>query len=239
VSSGEPNFRLATITSGAHDAYILRWAKAARAWGHPFFLRFDREMNLNCCYPYTEGRNGNTSGDFVAMWRHVHRLFHVAGATNVTWVWAPNVAYAGSTPLSAVYPGKSYVDWTALDGYNWGKNPVRPIGWRSFRTIFSASYTTITRTIAPHKPLMVAETASAESGGSKARWIGAMLRRLPRSFPRVRALLYFNKKLNHVNWPIESSSGATSAFRKGIQTHYYAGNRFGHLRRSPITPPSR
>ena len=31
----------ADIANGSQDAYITQWAEAAKAWGHPFFLRFD------------------------------------------------------------------------------------------------------------------------------------------------------------------------------------------------------
>ena len=43
----QPNFALSTIIDGSHDAYIHRWAKAAKEWGHPLFLRFNWEMNGN------------------------------------------------------------------------------------------------------------------------------------------------------------------------------------------------
>jgi len=40
--------------------------------------------------------------------------------TNVTWVWSPNVAYPSSVPISRLFPGDAYVDWTGFDGYNLG-----------------------------------------------------------------------------------------------------------------------
>src|SRR4051812_25510304 len=121
VSSSEPDFQLADIIRGDYDGFILRWARRARAWGHPFFLRFDWEMNLGGIWPYVPARNGNRPGEFAQMWRHVHRLFTKARARNVTWVWCPNVEYPDSAkPLRSLYPGARYVDWTCFDGYNWG-----------------------------------------------------------------------------------------------------------------------
>ena len=48
--------------------------KQAQEWGHPFFLRFDWEMN-GFWFPWSEGVNGNKPGEFVAAWRHVHDIF--------------------------------------------------------------------------------------------------------------------------------------------------------------------
>ncbi len=56
-------------------------------------------------------------------------MFTSAGASNVSWVWNPNVSYTGSTPLGGLYPGDGYVDWVALDSYNWGTT-VSWHGWQ-------------------------------------------------------------------------------------------------------------
>ena len=42
--------------------------------------------------------------------------------------------------LASLYPGDEYVDWTGLDGYNWGTNPAKPDGWTSFDQLFSSTY---------------------------------------------------------------------------------------------------
>src|SRR6185436_6211132 len=36
----QPNFTLANIINGAHDAYIRQWATDAKNWAYPLFLRF-------------------------------------------------------------------------------------------------------------------------------------------------------------------------------------------------------
>ena len=114
------------MIEGHHDAYIREFAEAAKAWGHPFFLRFNWEMNGNW-FPWSEGVNGNQPGEYVAAWRHVHDIFTQVGATNATWVWCPNVDPASKLhDLASLYPGDAYVDWTGLDGYNWGTNPASP-----------------------------------------------------------------------------------------------------------------
>jgi Glycosyl hydrolase family 26 len=233
----QPGYGLSEIISGRYDSFIRRWATGAKRWGHPFFLRFDWEMNTNSV-PYSEHSNGNGPGEFVRMWRHVHRIFTTVGAENVTWVWCPNVEYSASVkPLSSLYPGDAYVDWTCLDGYNWGTNPARPSAWMSFDEVFGDTYRLVTTEIAPSKPLMIGETASTEIGGSKARWIedafGAQ--GLDR-FPRIEAIVWFNKYWSRMDWPIETSDAAKAALRAAIRSPAYADNRFRHAHHSPIPP---
>ena len=74
----QPRFALQKIIDGEHDAYIKRWAAAARDWGQPFFLRFNWEMNGDW-FPWSERVNGNRSGQYVEAWRHVHDIFRGAG----------------------------------------------------------------------------------------------------------------------------------------------------------------
>jgi hypothetical protein len=222
----QPAYRLSEIIGGRYDAFIRAWARGAAAWRHRFFLRFDWEMNTNSV-PYSEHSNGNRAGEFVAMWRHVHDLFVGVGATNAIWVWCPNVEYRGSVkPLRSLYPGRRYVDWACLDGYNWGTHPGRADRWRTAAQVFAATYGRVTRRIAQFKPVMIGETASTEYGGSKAAWIKDLFRRqLPRRFKRVRAVVWFDKAADGMDWPIASSRAARRAFRRGIAGPRYAGRR--------------
>lgn len=231
------SFTDAQIAAGAQDAYITQWAQAAKAWGHPFFLRFDWEMNGRW-FPWGVGAAGTTAAAYVAMWRHVHNLFTTVGATNVTWVWCPNVdQYTNLAPLPSLYPGGSYVDWTCLDGYN-GDNP-----WTSFHNLFASTYASITGSIAPTKPVIVGETGSTETGGSKAQWISNMLSDLPVSFPRIRGVLWYDRDDagpgGHTDWPIESSSTSKAAFAQGIASARFVANKYAALSTSgAIAPPS-
>jgi hypothetical protein len=227
----QPDYALSEIISGRYDSFIKSWALGAKQWGLPFFLRFDWEMNTNEV-PYSEHSNGNRSGEFVQMWRHVHDIFDEVGARNVTWVWCPNVEYAGSVkPLASLYPGDRYVDWTCLDGYNWGTGSSHEGGWMSFSTVFRHTYDLLTKRIARSKPLMIGETSSSELGGSKAAWItDALGTQIPTRFPKVAAVVWFNKEYDSQNWAIESSQGAEAAMRAALQSPVYLGDRF---RRAP------
>src|SRR5262249_4335593 len=96
----DPGYTDSAIAQGSQDGYITQFAKDAKAWGHPFFLRFDWEMNGNWFNWGVNSEQGNSAADFVAMWRHVHDVFARVGASNVTWVWCPNVQERGTAPLS-------------------------------------------------------------------------------------------------------------------------------------------
>jgi len=195
-------------------------------------------MNGNW-FPWSEQANGNAPGQYVAAWRHVHDIFAAAGATNATWVWCPFVE-GGDSPvrLSSLYPGDAYVDWTGLDGYNWGTNPAGPSGWSSFDQLFAGSYDAITASVAPSKPMMIAEVGSSENGGDKAAWIRDALAQIPANYPQVRAMLWFDKFEDGMDWPIETSTTATSAFAEGVGQSVYMSANYGQLSGGPIQPPS-
>jgi hypothetical protein len=233
------DFQLADIIEGKFDAYITQWARDAAAWGKPFFLRFNHEMNGDW-FPWSEQVNGNQKGEYVRAWRHVHDIFEKEGAANVTWVWAMNVVYISnpeSLNLKNYYPGDNYVDWVAIDGYNWGDNPERKDVWKSFSQVFGESYNLLLQ-LAPSKPIMIAEFASREGhGGSKADWLtDALKTQIPTKFPKIKAIVYFNMNHDGMDWIIESSSSAQNAFASGIASSVYSANNFSGLETSPIPP---
>jgi hypothetical protein len=234
-SASQPAFQLRDVIGGKYDAYISDWAAGAAAWGKPLFVRLCHEMN-GSWYPWSERANGNRRGEFVRAWRHVVDLVRASGATNVTWIWAPNEfeSYEG-IPIRRLYPGDAYVDWLGISGFNWG-NGQRGSLWRSFDKTFSRSYPRV-RAISPGKPIMLAEIGSSERGGSKARWLrNAFSNRIPR-MPSVRAVVYWNRADEGMDWPIETSRASRAAFRRAIASPLYSANVFSQVSASPIPPP--
>jgi len=237
-SLDQPDFQLSDVIEGHFDSYLTEFAEEAKAWNHPFFLRFNWEMNADWM-PWSEQVNGNAPGQYVAAWRHVHDIFTQVGATNATWTWCPYVDPGSSMQdLSSLYPGGEYVDWTCLDGYNWGTNPTSPKGWRSFDQVFSASYDEIVEKVAPDKPMMIGEMGSSEFGGSKSEWIAEALEKIPTDYPRIRAALWFDTGADGMDWPIETSGDATGAFARGIQNPAFTQNSYADLPPTAIQPPS-
>ena len=232
----EPDFTLAKIAGGTWDGYIDAWARAAKAWGHPFFMRFAAEMNGNWA-PWSEATNDNAAGQFVQAWRHVHDIFTAVGATNATWVWAPNVENAATIPLAELWPGSSYVDWAGIDGYNFSSSiPGTP--WWSFARVFQGTYDHLLALIPPTMPIMIGETGSVEQGGSKAAWItDALTVQLPQHFQRVQGFVWFDVPDGDIDLRLETSQASLAAFREGIAGPAYQANIYSGLSQSPIPAP--
>jgi hypothetical protein len=233
----EPEFQLSDLRSGRYDSYIRAFAKEAAAWGHPFFLRFDWEMN-GTWFPWAGGVNGNKPREYVAAWRHVHNIFVKAGATNASWVWCPYVRPEGKTAsLARYYPGSKYVDWSCLDAYNFGHNATNPRPWRSFDKLLRPSYEAVTQKIARGKPMVLGELASNGPAARKASWIHQMFGAIAKHYPAVSGLIWFDKFDRDLRWPLETDRGPTRAFRSGLRSDPFLGNTFSQLDASPIPAP--
>ncbi|MFC4785113.1 glycoside hydrolase family 26 protein [Nocardioides sp. MAHUQ-72] len=206
----QPAYTLDRIASGALDGYVSRWARQIRSYGKPVVIRLAHEMNGNW-YPWAEGVNGNGPGDFVAAWRHVVGVFKANRVGNVTWSWAPNVPYDGSTPLSRLYPGDAYVTRVGLDGYNW--STLQPWStWQSFADVFGPGLAQLAALTS--KPVYIAETASPEVGGDKAAWIADMWSTLA-AHPEIRGVTWFDFD-KETDWQIDSSDASLAAFARGM-----------------------
>jgi hypothetical protein len=235
----QPAFRLATITSGAHNDYIDSWIAGLKAYDKPVYIKFAHEMNGNWT-PWGYGVNGNQPGDFIQAWRYIHNRFTNAGVTNVRWIWNPNIATNGiAATLAQVYPGDAYVDWVGMNGYNWGTSvywvscPCQS-RWDSFSHVFDRTYGQLVAL--SDKPIFIGEFASSEDGGNKAKWISdGLLEQLPNKYPRVKAISWFSKKATgldtnangqvqptaEVDWRITSSDTARQAFADAVRHTYY------------------
>lgn len=168
----QPDMSPERVLAGDFDALIDAWATDAAAFSEPVMIRFTPEMNGDW-RPWSPGVSGGTSQDYIDMWRYVVDRFGEAGATNVRWVWNPYVESGESTPMADLYPGDAYVDYVALDGFNWGS--AREWGWQSYDEIFALSVEQLD-SIAPGKPWMIAEVGCAP-GSQKAEWTRTLLTR--------------------------------------------------------------
>jgi beta-mannanase len=209
----QPAFSLKQISGGAHDNYLRTYARDAKAFGKTVWLRPLHEMNGNW-YPWGGTVNGNNPSDFTSAWRHIVNIFREEGATNVKFMWCPNaesVPNTSANSISAYWPGDDYVDYLSIDGYNAGVSSTS--AWRSFSSVFSASYAAVTKLSA--KPVYIAEISCSPDGGNKATWISDMFRVLPTQFPRIKGVVWFNKNSSR-DWRIESSSESLAAFKAAV-----------------------
>ncbi len=219
----QKNYTLRSIINGDHDEYIRQSAQAIKRAEMPVFLRFAHEMNGNW-YPWSGTTNGNTAQEYKAAWQHVVELFRSEEVTNVTWVWSPNSASYPNDPLNdlaAYYPGDDYVDWVALDGFNWGTKQASS-GWQSFDSIFQESYLKLVNLTS--KPIMIAEVASTELGGNKATWIKETLEQsLKDNYAQIRAVVFFNLN-KETDWRIESSPTSVTQFIESLNSLPFVTN---------------
>ena len=193
----------ADIVAGVHNDLLIVRAEQAAQLEAPVFVDFAAEMNEE------EGWGGHDPELYVAAYRHVHDVFASRDGGNVVWVWAPNNVDTESAPaVMEYYPGDDYVDWTGIDGYNWGTSDPDFV-WQSFESVFRYVYDELH---ALGKPIMIGETASAEEGGSKAAWIRDVVPTLGTAFPDIRAVVWFDVDKER-DWRIQSSDDAASAFR--------------------------
>jgi glycosyl hydrolase family 26 len=204
---GGSGIPLISIARGKYDRFLAQTATAARRWRGIIYIRFAHEMNLRGS-AFGPGHSGNTPKLFGSAWRHVVSIFRAYRAMNVRWVWSPNVDCGGNCPFSAFWPGSGWVDWVALDGYNYSE--IDGLPWETFPQVFSRSYREMAALT--NKPMMIGETASAENGGDKAAWILGMASALTSQFRRIRVLIWFDR-IKETDWRIDSSVASLIAFR--------------------------
>lgn len=225
LGSQQPQFGLTRITAGHFDPYIRRFARDAAATGRPVFIRFAAEMNGDW-QVWSTGVNGNQVGDYRRAYRHVVDVARRAGGTNIQWMFNPIVSYPGSEALSRLYPGDRYVDWVALDGYNWGA--TRPWGWQSFTDVFAAGLAEL-RAVAPRKPLAIAEIGCAP-GSAKAAWVRDALIRARQAGARM--LVWFEHD-KETDWRLASEPAVAEAARQVLaQPGWVSGGSYRTVRRA-------
>jgi hypothetical protein len=196
-----------SITGGSQDALIAHAADALARYHRSVFLRFAWDMNGNG-YSWSGARNGDNAAGYVTAWRHVHDIFAAHHVTNVAWVWAPAAASVPAqswNDAARYYPGDRYVDWVGVGGYLGDR--VTP------ESLFGG----IVRGYGGRKPVMIAETAAPEKGGTaKADWIGQLAAWIV-AHPPVGALVWFDTDKDKgagKDWRIDSTPAALAAYRK-------------------------
>jgi hypothetical protein len=204
----QPKYALSKIINGSFDQYITRFATAVRDARLPIAIRFAHEMNGNW-YPWSESLSGNTKGQYVKAWRHVHDIFRKVGATNAIWIWSPNIIRAvPNVSLAALYPGDAYVDWAGMVGYAVKESTAAPV--------FQPTLTVLRKVT--RKPLVITETG-ATSSSRKAGWIRDFFAWLP-TRPEIIGFIWFEYSREQggtADWRFTQTPAAAKAFKAGMQ----------------------
>jgi mannan endo-1,4-beta-mannosidase len=231
VRWAQTDFAPSKIAAGKYDAYIKATADRIKSLNCPLAMRFDQEFN-GYWYPWgasTEGMPGSMaqrSAAYVRMWRHVWRIFQTEHATNVIWMWSPNIQslkHPSEPALSANYPGDKFVDWVGLDGYYYDAK-AGTSNDQSFSDVFKPTITQL-KTAAPHKPWMVAETGVA-AGTNKPAEITNLLHQVAKR-KRFNGFVYFDqyKPNDRSDWRLDDTQASLDAFRNGVKRHRYAAGK--------------
>jgi hypothetical protein len=206
---------LAAVAHGDYDFYIDAWAADAARFGRPLFVRFAHEMNDPYRYPW--GPQNDTKEEFIAAWRHVVDRVRRAGGANILWVWSPHVAHQY---WETYYPGGDVVDWVATGALNFGTVAFWSQWW-SFQELFGTKYPSLASF---GKPVMIAEFGSLAVGGDRGGWYRDALYDLPRTYPAVKALLFFNASADQtvtyqqVDWSIRGDPALASTIAGALRT---------------------
>lgn len=200
-------------------------AAACVTYGKPMIIRLAHEFNGNWASVY--GNGYETAAQFIAGWRHIVTRFRSQGATNVLWMWAPNVWGSPGSPVvdpTDWYPGDEYVDYVGLDGYHNTGDAVL----ESASDLFGPSHSAL-KIIAPTKPFAVAEFGCAADSrldvfiGGKAGWYDDLFSWVA-SIDNCFLVTTWEQPGNSINpnddWTINSSGAdpaALDAFRANVQ----------------------
>jgi beta-mannanase len=172
-----------SIADGTYDAQITVLAKRLAALKAPMFVRWYYEPNFPDSIDYQRCIGDAGPVGYQVAFRHIRDLFVAAGAANVSFVWT--LAMSGPDPDPGLfYPGGSYVDWIAADGYFRGGLTVTAT---SFASRFSSWYSAYAGST---KPLMISETGTGQ--GFQGEYLDLLGRLLPSQYAAVRAVLYFD-----------------------------------------------
>ncbi|MEU6231072.1 glycosyl hydrolase [Streptomyces sp. NPDC047042] len=217
LDSDQPQYSLKRITSGYYDSYIIEFARDVKATGRPLALRFAHEMNGDW-YPWSEVNSGNSRGDYVKAYRHIHDLFQAVGATDVIWIWSPNALRgAKGVALKPLYPGDRYVDWVGIDGYGFGEKTATEVLQPTLDEVRQFS----------GKPVLLTETGSSP-GSQQPGWTADLFRWL-KATPNVIGFVWFQHSVDEggqYDYRFDINPTTKAAFRHGLDSL--------HLRSWPV-----
>jgi hypothetical protein len=220
-----PGTVITEILDATYDAYIAEYARAAKAYDHPVYLRFAAEMNGNWNSYSSAAPNGPSAKDFRLAWHRVYGIFKAVKADKVKFVWSPtevDTPDVAGNHMEDYWPGATYVDILAFDAYNWSTGGLvrGGGGWRTFDQMCATAYPRVAK-LDKTMPIWICETGCTEAvasdppGVTKGGWFLDMF--TTTEYPRLGAVIYFssNDASLQRDWRIDTSAEAVAGWKQG------------------------
>jgi len=224
------------VAGGVLDSAITKWANSYKIYANSgtrfAYIAPMQEMNGDWV------SYGRDPVNYIAAFKNFQRILHdvvKVPRSSVKWVFAPNGwTRPGDPSFEKYYPGDSFVDVTAISAYNFGYCTTGAI-WQEPETVFNPSttngrYLERLRSLAPNKPIFIAQTASTSrktSGGNDLaetdRWLRDAYKYLSIQ-PNVQAVIYFNLTESGrpgCDWPVYKGSTQSPGYKTGINSNGY------------------
>lgn len=200
----QPKYALDRL--GDYDEYVDEFARSCAEYGHPIAVRFAHEMNSDW-YPWSAMVNGGSASAYVDAYHRLRERVIAQGATNVKWVWCPNIVYKDRPDLIVdSYPGDDAVDVIAVDGYNYGGQRPEDLFGPTLEVLSEISTT---------KPLWINEIGCANE--DKPTWIGELFTYLRDT--RVDTVVWFELDTpDRPDWRLLSTPASADAARSSLNT---------------------
>jgi len=210
---------------GRYDRYIETWADRLKIFlsgpdgvfgsrdDRRAYLRMAHEMNGDW-YRWGAPMGRNRPADYIAMWKRVRGIFDAKGLdpAHVQWMWCVNHTDNGGFAAEAYYPGDEYVDWVAVDGYNWGETESWS-DWTPPPGVYDAMIRRLRALTG--KPLAIPEyattsvTASGPDVGAKSQWIADAHAYVLAG--DIRMVVWFNED-KETDWMVFGGSSGDGAY---------------------------
>lgn len=195
------------ITSGVYDDLIRQRAQEVKALDRPMLLEWRWEMNR----PNLRAEI-HSPADYVAAWRHIHRIFDQEHVRHLGWVWCPLADARADPDFGAYYPGDDEVDWVCANGYARTET-------QTFADVFTPF---LTWAKAIHKPVIIGEFGrQVGTPGTRAGWLEAA-RAYIKQHSQIKAVVYFESARGASGrYDVASEPAALDAFRAWGHDDYF------------------
>lgn len=229
------------VAAGRWDAYLTQFASRVKTFlaGSDGKLGTgdDRRLYLSLAHE-ANGNWESWSGSPAAyrlMWARVRNVFAKIGVTNkahIQWVFTANnqdVPYDGPLRMEQYYPGDNYVDWLAVDGYNWGTAQSWS-HWTPPQEVFGGMVARF-KALSPNKPIGIWEVGTTSVGGTAAQreqWIQQLFGFVQSQ--GIKMVLWFNVD-KETNWGIfQYKTGDSLAYKTAVRDAFFIGSGAGGAR---------